>query len=152
MKKWVFLPADIDRMTGNDLINSLQVLAMLAVTEQPPRLWFRFKDPMSGKLLVKIRSLENLLSELHHLPSDTIVAHVKDTTSEEELDIRTDLISWIQLVVGDHSLAMKILALRKRFGDRPEVFKNELISLLFARFLNYFEAMWRIGEDIHGLK
>ncbi len=138
-------------MTGNDLISSLQVLAMLAVTEQPPRLWFRFKDPVSGKLLVKIRSLENLLNELHHLSPSVIIAHVKDTVSGEDLDIRTDLISWIQLVVGDHSLAMKILALRKRFGESSENFKNELISLLFARFLNYFEAMWRIGEDIHGL-
>ena len=116
-------------------ITTLKILSKIAKDKR--NLKFSFISPKTKEILCTAATLEDLYKCILNLDPEIIKNHV--TLGEESPEETRDLAFWVQYILADSDLSMKIYTAAKRFKDDAEKLKLELINLLFTRLLNISE-------------
>lgn len=120
-------------------IDAIQNFPKDAFKKCSPELVFRFYGS-NGKILATTSNLSELISTLPDIPATIAQFHIFRETTQDIFEprqlngpvVRSDLALWINYVLGDLELSIRIYEVGKAEKD-PEVLKAKVIEILKQR-------------------
>jgi hypothetical protein len=124
-------------VAGTDITDTF---AKDALKKCSPGLAFKFLGS-NGKIIGRVTNLSDLISILPEIPATIAQFHIfRETTQDifepRHLDgpvVRSDLALWINYVLGDTELSIKVYEMGKSESANPEILKKSIIELLKER-------------------